>query len=128
MIVVPVSDVNPMAIADSGASHMILPQTALCDTKAAKPVSLRLSAGEITAVVVTQRDLCRAHHNTTVPIRTCHSETPAYCDLDTPDFDSELCDQVGSGTRPYALYWHAPWPKWDADVFIGVKQKDRKTA
>ena len=41
---------NPMAIADSGAPHVILPQTALHDTKAAKPASLRLAAGEITAV------------------------------------------------------------------------------
>ena len=34
----------------SGASHVILPQTALYDTKAAKPVNLRLAAGEINAV------------------------------------------------------------------------------
>ena len=49
-ILVPVSDMDPMAIADSGASHVILPQSAPCDTKAAKPVSLQLAAGEITAV------------------------------------------------------------------------------
>ena len=49
-MLVPVSDVNPMAIADSGASHVILPQTASYDTKTAKPVSLRLAAGEITAI------------------------------------------------------------------------------
>ena len=36
-ILVPVNDMNPMAIADSGASHVILPQTASYDTKAAKP-------------------------------------------------------------------------------------------
>ena len=41
---------NPMAIADSAALDVILPQTALFDTKAAKPVSLRPAAGEITAV------------------------------------------------------------------------------
>ena len=47
-ILVPVSDMNPRAIADSGTSHVH--QAALYDTKAAKPVSLRLAAGEITAV------------------------------------------------------------------------------
>ena len=41
-ILVPVNDMNPMAIADSGASHVILPQTALFDSKAVKPVNLRL--------------------------------------------------------------------------------------
>ena len=49
---VPVNDMNPIAIADSGASHVILPQTALFDSKAAKPVNLRLAAGEINAVEV----------------------------------------------------------------------------
>ena len=44
-ILVPVNDVNPMAIADSGASHVILPQSALFDSKSAKPVNLRLAAG-----------------------------------------------------------------------------------
>ena len=43
---VPVNDMNPMAIADSGASHVIPPQTALFDSKAAKPVNLRLAAGD----------------------------------------------------------------------------------
>ena len=46
-ILVPVSDLNPMAIADSGASHVILPQSALLDSKSAKLVNLRLAAGEI---------------------------------------------------------------------------------
>ena len=49
-ILVPVSDMNPMAIADSGASHVFLPQSALFDSKSAKPVNLRLAAGEIQAV------------------------------------------------------------------------------
>ena len=49
-ILVPVNDMNPMAIADSGASHVILPQSALFDSKSAKPVNLRLAAGEIHAV------------------------------------------------------------------------------
>ena len=46
-ILVPVNDMTPMAIAGSGALHVILPQTALFDSKSAKPVNLRLAAGEI---------------------------------------------------------------------------------
>ena len=38
-----------MIIADSGASHVILPMTALHDDKSAKQVNLRLAAGEIAA-------------------------------------------------------------------------------
>ena len=41
---------DPMAIADSGASHVILPQSALFDSKSAKSVNLRLAAGETHAV------------------------------------------------------------------------------
>ena len=49
-ILAPVSDMNPMCNADSGASHVFLPQSALFDSKSAKPVNLRLAAGEIQAV------------------------------------------------------------------------------
>ena len=49
-ILVRVSDVNPMAIADSGTSHAILPMNALHDDKSVKQVNLRLAAGEIAAV------------------------------------------------------------------------------
>ena len=56
---------NPMAIADSGASHVILPQTALYDTKAAKPVNLRLAAGEINAVEA-HREIFAEH--VTIPL------------------------------------------------------------
>ena len=49
-ILVPVNNLNPMAIADSGASHVILLTTALQDDKSAKQVNERLAAGEITAV------------------------------------------------------------------------------
>ena len=49
-ILVPVNDMSPMAIADSGVSHVIVPQTALYDNKSAKPVNLRLAAGEIKTV------------------------------------------------------------------------------
>ena len=45
-ILVPVSDMNPMAIADSGAPHVILPLTALHDDKSGKPVNLRFAARE----------------------------------------------------------------------------------
>ena len=64
-ILVRVSDMNPMAIADSGASHVILPQTALYDTKPAKPVSLRLAAGEITPVEA-HREIFAEH--VTIPL------------------------------------------------------------
>ena len=64
-IVVPVSDVNPMAIADSGASHVMLPQAALYDTKAAKPVNLRLAAGEVKAIEA-HREIFAEH--VTIPL------------------------------------------------------------
>ena len=54
-----------MAIADSGASRVILPQTALFDSKAAKPVNLRLAAGEINAVEA-HREIFAEH--VTVPL------------------------------------------------------------
>ena len=46
-ILAPINDMNPTAIADSGASHVILPTTALHDDKSAKQVNLRLAAGKI---------------------------------------------------------------------------------
>ena len=49
-ILVPTRDMSPMAIADSGASDVILPETALRDDKSAKQVNLRLASGEIAAV------------------------------------------------------------------------------
>ena len=56
---------SPMAIADSGASHVILPLTALHDGKSAKPSSLRLAAGEITAVEA-HREIFAEH--VTIPL------------------------------------------------------------
>ena len=53
-ILVPVSDMSPMAIADSGASHVILPQSALYDSKS---VNLRLSRRN-TSSRSAQGDLC----------------------------------------------------------------------
>ena len=64
-ILVPVNDMNPIAIADSAASHVILPQTALYDTKAAKPVNLRLATGEINAVEA-HREIFAEH--VTIPL------------------------------------------------------------
>ena len=65
-ILVPVSDMNPMAIADSGASHVILPQSALFDSKSAKlAVNLRLAAGEIQAVEA-HREIFAEH--VTIPL------------------------------------------------------------
>ena len=54
-----------MAIADSGASHVILPQSALFDSKSAKPVNLRLAAGEIQAVEA-HREIFAEH--VTIPL------------------------------------------------------------
>ena len=49
-ILVPANDMNPVAIADSGASHVILPTSALPEERAGKPVTLRLAAGQVRAV------------------------------------------------------------------------------
>ena len=62
-ILVPVNDMSPMAIANR--SHVILPQTALFDSKAAKPVNLRLAAGEINAVEA-HREIFAEH--VTIPL------------------------------------------------------------
>ena len=64
-ILVPVNDMNPMAIADSGASHVILPQSALFDSKSAKPVNLRLAAAEVQAVEA-HREIFAEHF--TIPL------------------------------------------------------------
>ena len=65
LILVPVNDMNPMAIADSEASHVILPMNALHDDKSVKQVNLRLAAGEITAVE-SQREILAEH--VTIPL------------------------------------------------------------
>ena len=49
-ILVPANDMSPVAIADSGASHVILPTSALPEKRAGKPVTLRLAAGQVRAV------------------------------------------------------------------------------
>ena len=49
-ILVPANDMNPVAIADSGASHVILPTSALPEKRAGKSVTLRLAAGQVRAV------------------------------------------------------------------------------
>ena len=91
-----------MAIADSGASHVILPQSALFDSGSAKPVNLRLGAGEIHAVEA-HREIFAEHVTIPLwqfmPIRTSYSETSAYSDLDTSDFDSQLCQQIRNSSR-----------------------------
>ena len=48
-ILVPANDMNPVAIADSGASHVILPTSALLEKKAGKTLTLRLAAGQVRA-------------------------------------------------------------------------------
>ena len=67
-ILVLVNHMNPMAIADSRASHVVLHQTALYDDKSAKLVNLRLAAGEINAVeahreIFAQHVTILAHQN-----------------------------------------------------------------
>ena len=64
-ILVPANDMNPMAIADSGASHVILPTSALPEKKSGKPVTLRLAAGQMQAVEH-QREVFADH--VTVPL------------------------------------------------------------
>ena len=64
-ILVPASDMNPVAIADSGASHVILPTCALPEKKSGKPVTLRLGAGQVQAVE-DQREIFADH--VTVPL------------------------------------------------------------
>ena len=59
-VLVPVHDMNPVAITDSGASHVILPVNALHDGKSVKQVNLRLAAGEIMAVE-SQREIFADH-------------------------------------------------------------------
>ena len=49
-ILVPANDMNPVAIADSGASHVILPTSALPEKRTGKDVTLRLAAGQVRAV------------------------------------------------------------------------------
>ena len=49
-ILVPDNAMNPVAIADSGASHVILPTSALPEKKAGITVTLRLVAGQVRAV------------------------------------------------------------------------------
>ena len=64
-ILVPANDTNPVAIADSGASHVILPTSALPEKKSGKPVTLRLAAGQVQAVEH-QREIFADH--VTVPL------------------------------------------------------------
>ena len=88
-----------MAIADSGASHVILPQSALFDSKSAKPVNLRLAAGEIHAVEA-HREIFAEHVTIPLcPLGRVIRETSAYSDLDTSDFDSQLCQQIRNSSR-----------------------------
>ena len=56
-ILVPANDMNPVAIADSGASHVILPTSALPEKKTGKNVTLRLAAGTSTWGGAPERDI-----------------------------------------------------------------------
>ena len=61
-ILVPANDMNPVAIADSGASHVILPTSALPEKRTGKNVTLRLVAGQVRAVEH-QREIFADHVN-----------------------------------------------------------------
>ena len=66
-ILAPINDMNPMAIADSRVSHVILPMsmTALHDDKSAKQLKLRGAAGEIAAIEA-HREIFAEH--VTIPL------------------------------------------------------------
>ena len=69
------------------------------DSKSAKPVDLRLAAGKIQAVEA-HREIFAEHVTIPLcPIRTSYSEMAADCDLDTSDFDPQLCQQVRNCSR-----------------------------
>ena len=92
-ILVPLNAMNPMAIADSGASHAILPQTALFDSKAAKPVNLRLAlaAGEINAVEA---------HRETFAVQANPKHVLASFDVSNAFLNAELSEDVIILTQP----------------------------
>ena len=97
-ILVPANDMNPVAIADSGASHVILPMTALPEKRSGKPVTLRLAAGQVQAVEH-QREIFADH--VTVPLcplgRVIH-EAWANCHMDTQEFDFDMSEFFGNST------------------------------
>ena len=86
-------NMNPMAIADSGASREILPMTEwwqVCE--ASQFVSC---CGWDCSSGSSSGDLCRAYYYTFVSTRKSDTQASIDRDLDPQDFDIELCEQVG---------------------------------
>ena len=94
-ILVPVNDMNPMAIADSGTSHVILPQSALFDPNLPSQSILGLRR-RYSGNRGTSGDLCRTCHYSSMPFRTSYSEMAAYSDLDTSDLNLNCVNKSGT--------------------------------
>ena len=90
---------NPMANADNGASHAILPQTALFDSKSAKPVTLRPAAGEINAAEAHQEIFAEHVTIPLCPLGRVIQKLQLTAIWTTPDFDSQLCQQIRKSAR-----------------------------
>ena len=109
-ILVPANDMNPVAIADSGASHVILPTSALPEKRAGKlrvvcsPMLFRVechiapSCRTGACCGTPPRDLCGPCHCTLVSSRSSHSQigTHGYLDTTEPNFD--MPELFGHGT------------------------------
>ena len=97
-ILVPANDMNPVAIADSGASHVILPTSALPEKKTGKNVTLRLAAGQVRAVEPSEGDLRRSCHCTFMSFRKSCPKTGTYGHLDPAEFNFDLFEFVWNST------------------------------
>ena len=94
-ILVPANDMNPVAIADSGASHVTLPTSALPEKKSGKPVTFSRADASSGA---STRDLCGPCHSTFVSFRSSHSQAWADSNLDTQEFDFDMSEFFGHST------------------------------
>ena len=95
---VPVNEMNPMAIADSGTSHVILPMTALNDDKSAKKVNPRLAAREIAAVAAHRETFAQHVTIPLCPLGRVTRKLQLIAIWDSADFDINLCEQVWNST------------------------------
>ena len=98
-ILVPANDMNPVAIADSGASHVILPT--FCTTgeedrqECYSPSGCRTGAGS----GAPSRNLCRSCHCTFVSFRTTCSRIGTHGYLDPAESNLDL----------FELVWNSTW-------------------
>ena len=94
---------NHMAIADTGAPHVILAQTALYDDKPAKPVNLRVAAREINAVEA-HREILAEHVTIPLcPLGRIIRKLQLIAVWTPPDLDSELCEYIRYSTWTHAM-------------------------